>query len=81
MKINSKEELEALPDGTIVRVILTGEAWDDEAGNVEQCVKVRNKMFKYASYYTAEDAFTDKDDDNLEIEVFKYNKDQIGKYF
>ena len=81
MKINSREELDALPDGTIVRVMLTGEDWDDEAGHVEQCVKVGNKMFKYTTYYTAEDAFNDRDDDNLEVEIFKYNKDQIGKYF
>lgn len=48
MLIETKEQYEKIPDGTILRIVLLGDSWRQDTGAVEDCIKLGDKLYEKA---------------------------------
>ena len=53
--ILNRKQIEELPDGTILRVFLSGIAWDNDFGKAHDVVKVKDKLYDLTGFYNIED--------------------------
>jgi hypothetical protein len=52
MLIETKEQYEEIPDGTRLKVVLLGDAWEENTGTVNDCLKFKDKLYDSPlSYY------------------------------
>ena len=72
MKITNKEQFDKLPNGTIFKLFLSGEGWDEDFGNSPWAIKKNNKLYtiKLNDWYDFDEL-----DDQYSVEVF-YNKER-----
>ena len=78
MKKITYENCKSLPDGTILRLIQTGDGWEDDTFKTCEVVKIQNRLYEISSSFWDADNINDKD--GYEIEVFYYLKDNMFKY-
>ena len=45
MLIETKEQYEEIPDGTVLTVVLLGDGWEDDTGTVNDCLKFGDKLY------------------------------------
>lgn len=78
MKITNKEQFNKFPNGTIFKLFLSGESWDEEFGDNPWVIKKDNKLYvieKNNWFDFNECNINDGyDNDEYDIEVF-YNKE------
>ncbi len=67
------ENCKDLPDGTILRIIQTGDEWEDDIFRTCKVVKLNNRLYEISSSFWDIDEIDA--DDGYEIEVFYYPKD------
>ncbi len=52
MLIETKEQYEKIPDGTVLKIVLLGDDWEDDTGTVNNCLKFGDKLYiAPLSYY------------------------------
>lgn len=69
MKINTKEEYDKIPDGTLLKVFLEGDEWNDDCGEVSTVIKIGDKLYEYkpGGYYL----FNERNEIGYEISIVK----------
>ena len=72
MKKLTYENCKNLPNGTILRIVKTGEEWEDDIFKTYTVVKLNNRLCEISSSFWSIDEI---DEDGYEIEVFYYPKD------
>lgn len=72
MKKLTYENCKNLPNGTILRIVKTGEEWEDDIFKTYTVVKLNNRLCEISSKFWSIDEI---DEDGYEIEVFYYPKD------
>ena len=73
MKKLTYESCKNLPNGTILKIIKTGEEWEDDIFKTYTVIKLNNRLLEISSSYWDIDEIDDED--GYEIEVFYYPKD------
>lgn len=73
MKITNKEQFDKLPNGTIFKLFLSGEDWDEDFGNSPWVIKKNNKLYtiKLDEWFDFNECIIN---DQYSVEVF-YNKE------
>lgn len=51
MLIETKEQYEEIPDGTILKVVLLGDDWGEDTGTVDECFKFGDKLCENTRNY------------------------------
>lgn len=77
MKKLTYENCKDLPDGTILRLIQTGEEWEKDTFKTCEVVKLNNRLYELSSGFWDIDEIDDED--GYEIEVFYYPRDNTSK--
>ena len=49
------EQVKALPDGTVLKVFLSGEFWQDDFGKVCNVIKMNDKLYEFNNYFDIDD--------------------------
>lgn len=73
MKKITYENCKNLPDGTILRLIQTGNGWEKDIFKTCKVVKLSNHLYEISSSYWDIDEIDEED--GFEIEVFYYARD------
>ena len=76
MKINTKEEYDKIPEGTLLKVFLEGDEWDDNCGEVFTVIKANNRLEIFTVvinrvYHTGFFDFNEKDELGYEFSVVR----------
>ena len=82
MRITS-DEIRNLPDGSKIKLFLSGDHWDEDYGKVVNTVKIKDKLFVTGEFYGIEDLeiYDDKIDKYYTIEAAYNKKDQYFTSF
>ena len=77
MKITNKEQFEQFPNGTIFKLFLSGEGWDEDFGNNPWVIKKNNKLYtiKLNDWFDFNECLIK---DQYSVELF-YNKERDGE--
>ena len=79
MKINTKEEYDRIPDGTLLKVFLEGDEWDEDCGEVFTVIKANNRLEVFTVvtktnnrvYHTGFFYFDEKDELGYEFSIVR----------
>lgn len=74
MLIETKEQYEKIPDGTILKIVLLGDSWGEDTGTVDDCIKLGDKLYENArNYYlfSERNEKSVKDEDDYTFAVIK----------
>jgi hypothetical protein len=74
MKITNKEQFNELPNGTIFKLFLSGEEWEEDFGKTPWVIKKDNRLYEinFDNWYDFNDCLLD---DGYNVEVI-YNKER-----
>lgn len=77
------DEIRNLPDGSKIKLFLSGDDWHEDYGKVINTVKVKDKLFVISEFYDIEDleVTDDKIDKYFTIEAAYNKKDQYFASF
>lgn len=76
------DEIRNLPDGSKIKLFLSGDNWNEIYGKVVNTVKVKDKLFVTNGFYDIEDLeVIDKTDEYFTIEAAYNKKDQYFASF
>lgn len=78
MKRLTYENCKNLPDGTILRLIRTGEEWEDDIFKACTVIKSNSRLYEISSGFWYIDEIDDKD--GYEIEAFYYPRDNTFRH-
>jgi len=71
----TKQQCEDLKDGTILRVVRTGEEWEKEWLQTEKVIKFGENLYILKGFFLTEDI---EADDGYEIEVYYSSQDNLS---
>ena len=76
------DEIRNLPDGSKIKLFLSGNNWDEDYGKVINTIKVKDKLFVVDGFYGVEDLeVIDDKDKYFTIEAAYNKKDQYFTSF
>jgi hypothetical protein len=75
MVVNTQEEYNKFPDGTIFNLFLEGEEWDNDFCKVEKVVKLGNHLLVLNNHYD----FSERDDKGYETKLMY--SEQLQDFF
>ncbi len=72
------EQFKDLSDGVIVRIILTGQDWNEDEGTVERCVKVKDRLYPIKpGFYDINEMNSKDEDGDYSFIIIENNWDNI----
>lgn len=79
-RVTTQEDFDKYPDGTIFRLLHTGQGWEEDEGKIVKVIKKGDKLRIYVDqgfYY-----FSDRNDqsnavDDYSFEIYKADKDEL----
>ena len=75
MVVNTQEEYNKFPNGTIFNLFLEGESWDEEFCKVERVIKVGDHLLVLKEHYN----FSENNDKGYETKLIY--SEQLQDYF
>lgn len=76
------DEIRNLPDGSKIKLFLSGDYWDEDYGKVINTIKVKDRLFVVDEFYGIEDLeIHDETDEYFAIEAAYNKKDQYFTSF
>ena len=73
MEIKTNEQYNKIKDGTILKLIQTGDDWDDGCGESFNVIKIGDKLYQL-SFNQGYWSFSERDDEGYEILVVNRRK-------
>ena len=73
MRKMDKESYSYMPNGTILRVFLTGDGWEDTEGSFKKVIKVDNRLYEIEGGWFD---FNERDESEFSFEVYKVKRDR-----
>ena len=77
--ILTKKQVEGLPDGTILRVFMAGNYWEEDFGKVKKVIKLKDRLYNFSDFFNINEL--DDDDPGWDIVVALGDKDNVGYNF
>ena len=72
-KIDNIVEYNYIPNGTILRVFLTGEGWEDAEGSFQKFIKIDNRLYEIKGGWLD---FNERNESEFSFEVYKVKRDR-----
>lgn len=76
MRINTQEEYDKIPDGTLLKLFFSGSSWGNSFGETISVIKIGDRLYKVADWFQ----FNERNDYTDPYDDYTFEIAQLTKY-